>query len=128
MTTFNKTILFTDVDGRARFREEAIDLPLGTPASMLSEVFVANGYQMRHSPVGFRSQFHCSTIPQWVFILQGCMGIGLQDGSLREFKAGQHFYSADTLPEDTSFDSALHGHWSCQIGDEPLVTLFVRGA
>jgi hypothetical protein len=51
----------------------------------------------------------------------------LQDGSLREFKAGEHFYSADHLPDGRVFDAALHGHWSCQIGGEPLVTLFVRG-
>ena len=115
MTTFNKTILFTDADGRARFRDEKIPLNDGTPAAMLSDVFASSGYQLRHSPIGFRSQFHCTGKPQWVFILQGCMGIGLQDGSLREFKAGEHFYSADTLPEDASFDSALHGHWSLSL-------------
>jgi hypothetical protein len=25
-----------------------------------------------------------------------------------------------------TFDPAVHGHWSRQLGDEPLVTLFVR--
>jgi len=25
------------------------------------------------------------------------------------------------------FDPALHGHWSRQVGDQPLVTLFVKG-
>ena len=35
----------------------------------------------------------------------------------------------DRLPEFTSkpgFDPAVHGHWSRQVGDQPLVTLFVR--
>ncbi len=128
MTTFTKTILFTDSDGRARFRDETLALTEGTPAAMLSELFASAGYQLRHSPVGFRSSFHCTgAAAQWVFILQGRMGIGLQDGTLREFKAGEHFYSADHLPPGATFDPALHGHWSCQIGDEPLVTLFVRG-
>jgi hypothetical protein len=62
-----------------------------------------------------------------VFILSGQMEIGLQDGSSRVFSAGQHFYSADTLPEGASFDATLHGHWSRQAGSQPLVTLFVRG-
>jgi hypothetical protein len=54
------------------------------------------------------------------------MEIGLQDGSSRIFKAGEHFYSIDTLPAGASFDAAVHGHWSRQLGDEPLVTMFVR--
>jgi hypothetical protein len=124
--TFTRVVLFTDSDGLARFREETVALTEGTPAAMLSPLMPSGGYQLRHSPVGFRSQFHCTGAPQWVFILSGQMEIGLQDGSSRVFGAGQHFYSADHLPEGASFDAAVHGHWSRQLGDEPLVTLFVR--
>jgi hypothetical protein len=85
------------------------------------------GLQLRMSPVGFRSSFHCTVTPQWVFILSGCMEIGLQDGSSRLFSPGEHFYSADTLPPGATFDAAVHGHWSRQVGPEPLVTAFVRG-
>ncbi len=127
MTTFTKVILFTDTDGRAKFREEAVALDQGSPQSMLSEVFTSGGYQLRTSPVGFRSQFHCSGHTQWCFILQGQMEIGVQDGVSRIFKPGEHFYSADLLPEGATFDPAIHGHWSRQVGDAPLVTLFVRG-
>ena len=126
MTTFTKVILYTERDGRARFREEAVPLPEGTPQAMLSAVLPASGYQLRHSPVGFRSQFHCTPKPQWVFILQGGMEIGLQDGSSRVFGPGEHFFSADTLPEGASFDDKVHGHWSRQIGSQPLVTLFLK--
>ena len=126
MQTFSKTILFTGTDGRAAFREEEIPLEAYKPQMFLSGVFPSGGYQLRHSPVGFRSPFHCSPIPQWVFILEGEMEIGLQDGSTRIFKAGQHFHSADVLPEGATFDPAVHGHWSAQIGADPLVTLFVR--
>jgi len=127
MTAFVKTILFTDTDGRARFREENVALPEGSPQSMLSPVFPATGYQLRESPVGFRSQFHCTQVPQWVFILRGQMEIGLQDGSTRMFQPGQHFYSADVLPAGASFDPNIHGHWSRQAGADPLQTLFVKG-
>lgn len=127
MSTFTKVILYTDVDGRARFREETVPLPQGTPQSMLSEVFASNGYQLRYSPVGFRSSFHCTGAPQWCFILQGQMEIGIQGGVSRVFKPGEHFYSADLLPQGASFDPAIHGHWSRQVGPDPLVTLFVRG-
>ena len=126
MTTFTQVTLFTDTDGRARFREHEIALPEGTPASMLSAPMPCAGMQLRHSPVGFRSGFHVTTTPQWVFILKGRMEIHLQDGSARAFGPGEHFYSADTLPPGASFDPAVHGHWSRQLGDEPLVTLFAR--
>ena len=127
MTTFTQIILFTDTDGRAKFREAAIPLPDGNPASMLSALMPSGGCQLRHSPVGFRSQFHCTITPQWVFILSGQMEISLQDGSARVFKPGEHFYSNDTVPAGATFDAAVHGHWSRQLGDAPLVTLFVRG-
>ena len=126
MTTFTQVTLFTDTDGRARFREQALALPEGTPSAMLSALMPTSGMQLRHSPIGFRSSFHVTTTPQWVFILKGRMEINLQDGSARVFGPGEHFYSADTLPPGARFDPALHGHWSRALGDEPLVTLFVR--
>jgi hypothetical protein len=127
MTQFTKTILFTDTDGRAKFREESVALTEGTPQAALSPLMPCEGYQLRRSPVGFRSTFHCTGSPQWMFVLGGQMEIGLQDGSSRLFGPGNHFYSADTLPEGATFDATIHGHWSRQVGPEPLVTLFVRG-
>lgn len=127
MTTFTQVVLFTDTDGRAKFKEQSIALTEGKPESRLSALMASGGYQLRHSPVGFRSTFHCTGQPQWVFILQGQMEIGLQDGSSRVFGPGQHFFSADVLPEGETFNERVHGHWSRQVGDQPLVTLFVRG-
>jgi hypothetical protein len=126
MPRFCKTILFTDTDGRARFKEEEVALDEGTPQSALSALLPSGGYQLRESPVGFRSQFHVTVTPQWVVILSGQMEIGLQDGSSRVFGPGEHFYSADVLPQGSAFDASVHGHWSRQVGDQPLCTLFVR--
>ena len=127
MAQFTKVILFTDTDGRARFREETLPLDQGKPEACLSALMPSDGYQLRTSPVGFRSSFHCTGAPQWVFILAGQMEISLQDGSARVFKPGEHFYSADVLPAGQTFDAAVHGHWSRQVGPDPLVTLFLRG-
>ncbi len=127
MSHFTQIILDTGPDGRARFREAAIALDHGSPQSMLSACMDASGMQLRESPVGFRSAPHCTGTPQWVFILSGAMEIGLADGSSRVFAPGEHFYSADVLPEGAEFDAAVHGHWSAQRGTEPLRTLFVRG-
>jgi hypothetical protein len=123
---FTKVILETGPDGRARFREEELLLCEGKPQARLSPLLASGGYQLRQSPVGFRSEFHCTGDPQWLFVLRGSMEIGLQDGTTRTFRAGDHFYSTDTLPAGATFDPKLHGHWSRQVGGEPLVTLFVR--
>jgi hypothetical protein len=124
---FTKVVLFTDLDGRARWREDVVPLTEGKPQARLSALMSSDGFQLRESPVGFRSEFHCTGAPQWVFILRGQMEIGLQDGSSRIFKPGDHFYSADVLPEGATFDAKIHGHWSRQLGDDVLQTLFVRG-
>lgn len=118
--------LYTDADGCAKFRDIRCTLSEGSADAALSPLVRGTGHQFRMSPVGFKSSFHCTTTPQWLIVLQGAMEIDLQDGSSRIFKAGQCFYSNDTLPVGTVFDAALHGHCSRQVGDEPLVTVFVR--
>lgn len=123
---FTKVLLYTDGDGRARFREERIALVEGSAQARLSALLPATGYQLRESPVGFCSEFHCTPAPQWVFILRGEMEIGLQDGTVRRFGAGEHFFSADVLPQGSRFDARVHGHRSAQRGAEPLVTLFLK--
>lgn len=126
MSSFTQVILYTDRDGRARFREEIIALTEGNPAAQLSALLPASGIQLRRSPVGFRSSMHCTTSPQWLIVLSGAMEIGLADGTSRVFLAGDHFYSNDTLPDGATFDPAIHGHWSRQLGNQPLVTAFVK--
>lgn len=127
MSEFIKTVLYTDPQGIARFSTEVLPLNEGKPQARLSSILASDGYQLRESPVGFQSEFHCTGAPQWVFILQGQMEIGLQDGSKRVFGPGEHFYSADLLPSGAVFDPKVHGHCSRQLGDQPLVTLFLRG-
>ena len=127
MSTFNQVILFTDADGFARFREETVALSEGKPQARLSPLTPSGGMQLRRSPVGFRSDFHCTDNPQWLFVLEGQMEIFLQDGTSRIFGPGEHFYSADVLPAGATFDAKVHGHWSRQVGSDELVTLFVRG-
>lgn len=124
--TIVQVFLETGPDGRARFREAPLALTEGKPAARLSPLAPSGGLQWRESPVGFRSAFHCTETPQWLVVLQGAMEIGLQDGTSRVFGPGESFYSNDTLPAGATFDPALHGHWSRQVGAQPLRTLFVR--
>lgn len=126
--TLTVTLLETGADGRARFRDVVLPLPQGTPASRLTALAPSGGWQLRRSPAGFASGFHCTGEAQWLVVLQGRMEIGLRDGSTRTFGPGQFFYSGDTLPEGVAFDDAVHGHRSRLVGDGPLVTMFVRAA
>ena len=126
MDEFDQTSLQTDADGVARFHQTSLPLSEGSAQARFSALQPSSGMQWRRSPVGFRSDFHCTGHAQWVFILRGTMEIGLQDGSTRQFGPGQHFYSADTLPAGITFDATIHGHCSRQVGVEPLETLFVR--
>jgi hypothetical protein len=128
MTTFKNIVLYTDVDGYAKFREADLALPGGSPKALLSELIPSGGFQVRHSPPGVSSDFHCTTTAQWLVVLSGEMEIGLRDGSKRVFKAGDHFFSNDLLPEGVEFDDKIHGHSSRVLGDTPLTTLFVRTA
>lgn len=126
MNGFNQVMLYTAPDGRAEFVEREVALDQGTEQLRLSDVLAVSGVQMRQSPVGYRSTMHCTEQPQWVIVLSGSMEIGLADGSVRRFDSGQHFFANDTLPEGVVFDPEIHGHWSRQVGDVPLETLFIR--
>lgn len=126
MTTFTQIMLYSDIDGRAKFRNESIPLAEGNPDLRLSAILPAIGVQLRESPIGFRTQVHCTGAPLWIFILSGAMQVTVADGSSRVFIAGEHFYANDTLPAGAIFDPAIHGHWSQQVGNAPLVTLFVK--
>lgn len=121
-----QTILFTGEDGSAQFREQQIPLDQGNESVRLSTLMAASGIQWRRSPVGFQSAVHVTSEPQWVVVVSGMMEIGLLDGTIRRFCAGEYFYANDTLPEDVVFDPEIHGHWSRQVGEEPLVTLFLK--
>ena len=118
--------LYTDETGVSQFREDLIPLSEGSEQVTLSALKGSGGFQLRQSPVGFKSEFHCTDKPQFVFILSGEMEISLQNGQSRFFKPGDYFFSADCLPSDTLFDSRVHGHKSRQVGSVPLTTLFVR--
>ena len=126
MEAIVQVLLETGPDGRARFREREVPFTGGSPAVRLTEPSAAREVQWRVSPVGFRSPVHVTTQPQWVVVLSGVMEIGLASGEVRRFAAGESFYSADTLPEGAKFDPDVHGHWSRQVGETPLVTMFLR--
>ena len=124
--TFKKVTLYTDEsDGRSKFRDENLEMVESGVIGFLSNIYGATGYQLRHSPVGYGNTFHSTMEPQWVFVLSGVMQIELRDGTVRDFKAGESFFSADTPPK-ADFPEEVVGHISREVGGEPLRTLFVK--
>ena len=126
MSEFTQIVLFTDTDGRARFSERVIGPERGHASLSAVDSHALSRLPVAPQPARVSQPVSCTEKPQWVFILGGQMEIGLQGGESRIFKPGEHFYSADVLPPGATFDPSVHGHWSQQVGDEPLVTLFVK--
>lgn len=125
MTTFRKVTLYTDPTGRSRFKEDVLLLSEGTPQIRKSPPATCKTYRLRHSPIGFDYDFHCTNSPMWVVILEGRMEITLQDGTSRLFSPGDCFFAENSLPHGATFNPEVHGHKSCQVGAEPLVTMHI---
>lgn len=126
MTSFRQLVLEAGPDGRSRFREEAVPLAEAKPGLMLSALQPVAGLLMRQSPPGYFMDFHVSGQPQWTFVLSGALEIGLQDGTSRVLRAGDHLYATDTLPPGAVFDPRVHGHTARTVGEGPVVAVLVR--
>jgi hypothetical protein len=126
-STLATVLLETGADGRARFRDDRLALHETRPQLYLSEVLPAGGWQLRESPPGYRLGFHCTVTPQWIIVVRGALEIALPDGTSRVFRAGDFLYANDKLPPGATFDPALHGHASRQVGSEAVVTVMVKG-
>ena len=59
MATFTQVTLFTDTDGRARWREHALPLNEGTPQAALSALQPSGGELVLYSPPEIRT-WHCA--------------------------------------------------------------------
>jgi hypothetical protein len=125
-TTSSLTTVFleTGPDGRARFRQGEVSLQETRPQLHLSAVLPAGGVQFRVSPPGYRLDFHCAVSPQWIFVVAGALEMALPDGTCR---AGDLLHVHDPLPPGETFDPAVHGHASRQVGDDAVVAVMVKG-
>ena len=127
-STLKTIVLETGPDGRARFREDELALNETKPQLYLSAILPASGLQLRESPPGYRMDFHCAPVSQWIIVVSGALEIALTDGTSRVFRAGDLLYANDKLPPGATFDPRVHGHSSRQVGDEPVVTVLIKGS
>ncbi len=129
MTQITLPILYTDNLGRAAFIDRLLEIESLSPTISLSTILPATGLQFRLSPPSVQNPFHCTARDscQFVIVQSGTMRITLRDGSFRDFGRGEFFLSMDFLPENTKYDSNVHGHSSSECTNgEPLATLFVK--
>ena len=65
---FNQVVLYTGEDGRARFREQAIALPEGTPQARLSALMPSGGLQLLVAMVCLVVALYFRTAHYWVYV------------------------------------------------------------
>ncbi len=106
------TRLYTGGDGQSHFEE--LDMDSGPFA--WGELKSATGVMFRQSVRGAFSDWHTAPRRQFVITLTGEMEIGLVDGTLRRFRAG------DVLLAD---DTSGQGHTTRDVGDVPRVTAYI---
>lgn len=86
----------------------------------------ALNFRHRMSEPCYFSDWHLAGDPTLILIRAGILRIGLQDGSYRDFAAGDVFIAQDNLSSEIHFDTSIHGHRARVIGDQPLVALHIK--
>lgn len=86
----------------------------------------ALNFRYRISDPGYFSSWHIAGDPTLIIIRSGTLRLTLRNGEYRDFSAGELFIAQDTLQEDESFDSALHGHTAALMGDEKLQAVHIK--
>lgn len=109
-------VVVAGADGKTRFEERDVEFhpvegvvpgarfdaaPLGA-----SEVAL-----VRFEP-GFTTGFHLTPTPTWMFVLTGCVRLGVSDDVWAELRPGDLVYMEDTTGE---------GHRSTVLGDEDVL-------
>lgn len=121
----NIACIITDENHRSRLstKEFALEERGGM---LLTQRIDAKNFRIRESNAGYRTDWHIAGDPTFISIQQGVLRITLQDGTSKDFKAGDSFIAADFLPESIDFDPTIHGHRAEVVGEEKLVAIHIK--
>ena len=97
----------------------------------------ARGWRLEHSYGQLPSLLHVAVGPTavraprvvvWNRILAEELGLDAEAwaGVVGDGATAAEIFSGNVLPPGAVFDSSLHGHCSQQVGDDELVTAFIR--
>ena len=119
------TTISVDSNYRSIFTKSNLDLK-GHGDLWISEQQQAVNFRYRKSPSNYRSDWHVAGDPTLIIVSHGCLELELQDGSKKQFSAGDRFIAADYLPNDTPFNPAIHGHRAIVIGEEEFAATHIK--
>jgi hypothetical protein len=100
--------LYTGSDGQSHFE----DLDLASGSSAYGNMQAATGLMFRQVEPGDFQDWHTAPRRQYVITLQGMVEIGIGDGTVRMFRAG------DVMLAD---DLTGRGHTTRVVGDSPRI-------
>ena len=106
------TRLYTGEDGESHFEE--LDMDLGEYP--WGELKNATGIMFRHDEPGVFMDWHVAPRRQFIITLSGEVEIGLGDGTLRRFGAGQVMLADDLTGR---------GHTTHAVSDVPRVSVAI---
>ena len=92
----------------------------------LTDQIASKNFRIRKSNTGYETDFHLAGDATFIVILKGTLKIELQNGDYKIFSAGDYFIAKDNLPENTIFDSKIHGHKASVIGNELLEAIHIK--
>ncbi|MEO1050593.1 MAG: hypothetical protein AAFX87_08195 [Bacteroidota bacterium] len=124
-TPFKIPVLTTDSTHISIFKEATFPETI-RGGMILTDRINAQNLRLRVSEPGYTSDWHVAGDPTLIIIQQGTLRVILQDGSYKDFSAGDMFIAQDYLPEDIAFDPSKHGHRAEVIGDEVLRAVHVK--
>lgn len=122
---FPITCITNDADNRAQFA--IIDYPQHDRNGLhLSEQIRAKNFRLRESLPDYQTDWHCTPEPTMIIICSGVLRISLPNGIFQDFRAGDIFIAADTLPADISFIDGFHGHKAEVVGEAALSAVHIK--
>ena len=125
MDCFITPIIRIDRDHRSVFGETSFEKEV-RGGMLLTDRIDAQNFRLRESKPGYEADWHMAGDATLIIVQAGVLRIELRDGSFRDFKAGDQFIAADTLPSGVDFDSEKHGHKALVIGEETLRAVHIK--
>ncbi len=122
---FSIAIITTNAKGISVFGEKQFD-KTERNGMWLSNQIEAKNFRLRESQVCYNTDFHSAGDATLIIIQKGILRITLQDGSFKNFNAGDMFIAADHLPEGFVFDKMVHGHKAEVIGQQILLAVHIK--
>lgn len=115
----------TNENGISVFSEEEFEVTQ-RGGMFLTDQIACKNFRFRKSAIGYQTNFHVSGDETLIIIQKGSLKIELQNGDYKIFGAGDSFIAKDNLPENSAFDSTIHGHKALVYGDESLQAIHIK--